>query len=199
MQASARDRAKRRGQRQGGRPSRPSEGRAVSKCFTSMSHPGALGPTRLQGGTGPGPRGSTFWWSSLKCRGKVARGRGRGRAGGRGCGHGPGSARDVANDSGHDSTTRRACPQKRQERANYWGEFVIATVHPGGGDGPAHSVSCTCTKHKIDGERCNKSLAVGGRFTEAQALHRIKNWLARAYTIPDRVGARAEHMGINPG
>ena len=116
-----------------------------------------------------------------------------------GCGLGPGSARDVANDSGHDSTTRRACPQKRQERANYWGEFVIATVHPGGGDGPAHSVSCTCTKHKIDGERCNKSLAVGGRFTEAQALHRIKNWLARAYTIPDRVGARAEHMGINPG
>ena len=90
-------------------------------------------------------------------------------------------------------------PARRRQSGFSWGPSVLAEVHPEGGD--LGSWSCTCSLHKLEGMRCNKSLTVGGRqgFTSAQARHRIKYWPSKGYFTEDGLGAKKKHMDIDPG
>ena len=86
---------------------------------------------------------------------------------------------------------------EREPRGIPWGRerhgrppFVIARTHA---DGLLKAITVTCNLHHVDG-RCNKSLSLGVHFTEAEAVHRIKEWCVRGMQIPDGAGAKQRHM-----
>ena len=84
-------------------------------------------------------------------------------------------------------------------RAMPWGRaiddgrpsFVIARAFD---HGVFKAVTVTCNLHRVDGQRCNKSLSLGTHFTEEEATRRIKEWCVAGMALKDEAGAMQTHM-----
>ena len=68
---------------------------------------------------------------------------------------------------------------------------MIARTHE---QGELKAITVTCNRHRVDGERCNKSLSLGSHFTEEEATLRTKEWCVAGMALADEAGARQVHM-----
>jgi hypothetical protein len=103
----------------------------------------------------------------------------------------------AASQGGEGQEIMRETPLSREPRADLWGRERFALA-PHFSRGVFKAWSVTCRLHRADGTRCNKSLAMGGRFTSDEALHRIKQWCVDGLSIPDTSGGRDAHRFSDP-
>ena len=86
----------------------------------------------------------------------------------------------------------------REPRQIPWGRatdgsplFLLAKNRAGT---PGEAITVTCKLHVHGRARCNKSLSLGGCFTEEEATWRIKAWCVAGLDIADGDDARRRHM-----